>query len=83
MCTHVLFLLLCLQISFIGFLFLVVAVASLLFGGLFQMLIMFCLYRQGYQMFGVTLSFIATRSGLLRWQDHAQRPMGDGGQLAP
>ena len=82
MCTYLL-LWLCLQISFIGFVLLVVAVASVLFRGLFQMLIMFCLYRQGYQMFGVTLSFIATRSGLLRWQDHAQRPVGDSGQSTP
>lgn len=27
-------------------------------------------YRQGYQMFGVKISFVATRSGLLRWIDH-------------
>lgn len=27
-------------------------------------------YRQGYQMFGVKLSFVATRSGLIRWTDH-------------
>ncbi|XP_014246185.1 voltage-dependent calcium channel subunit alpha-2/delta-4 isoform X2 [Cimex lectularius] len=27
--------------------------------------------QQGYQMFGETLSFIATRSGLIRWQEHA------------
>ena len=27
-------------------------------------------YRQGYQMFGVKTSFVATRSGLLRWIDH-------------
>ncbi|XP_037043821.1 voltage-dependent calcium channel subunit alpha-2/delta-4 isoform X2 [Bradysia coprophila] len=26
--------------------------------------------HQGYQMFGVKLSFVATRSGLLRWVDH-------------
>ncbi|RZF45628.1 hypothetical protein LSTR_LSTR010579 [Laodelphax striatellus] len=30
--------------------------------------LMALLYRQGYQMFGVALTFIATRSGLLRWQ---------------
>jgi hypothetical protein len=72
-----------LQMPFIGFLLLVVAVASLLFRGLFQKLIIFCLYRQGYQMFGVTLSFIATHSGLLRWQDHNRHPTGDGGQSAP
>lgn len=28
------------------------------------------IYRQGYQMFGIKLSFVATRSGLLRWVDH-------------
>lgn len=28
------------------------------------------IFRQGYQMFGVKLSFVATRSGLLRWVDH-------------
>ncbi|GJQ67510.1 hypothetical protein Trydic_g5143 [Trypoxylus dichotomus] len=26
--------------------------------------------HQGFQMFGLTLSFVATRSGLLRWTDH-------------
>lgn len=25
---------------------------------------------QGHHMFGVTLTFIATRSGLLRWREH-------------
>lgn len=25
-------------------------------------------------MFGLTLSFVATRSGLLRWTDHAPQP---------
>ena len=33
-------------------------------------LILLLFYRQGYQMFGVKTSFVATRSGLLRWIDH-------------
>ncbi|BES90285.1 Calcium channel [Nesidiocoris tenuis] len=33
--------------------------------------------QQGYQMFGVTSTFIATRSGLLRWQDHTSSPPSD------
>ncbi|GFG33999.1 hypothetical protein Cfor_04865 [Coptotermes formosanus] len=82
MCARVMLLSFCLQTSCVGFLLLVMEVTSHLLGASFQMVIMFCLYRQGYQMFGVTLSFIATRSGLLRWQDHAQTPVGDGGQEA-
>ncbi|CAB3369336.1 Hypothetical predicted protein [Cloeon dipterum] len=27
--------------------------------------------QQGYQMFGVAMTFVATRSGLLRWKDHS------------
>ncbi|KAK9758435.1 VWA N-terminal [Popillia japonica] len=30
--------------------------------------------HQGFQMFGLTLSFVATRSGLLRWTDHDSKP---------
>lgn len=29
-------------------------------------------FSRGYQMFGVKTSFVATRSGLLRWIDHIQ-----------
>lgn len=29
-----------------------------------------CILSQGHHMFGVMLTFIATRSGLLRWRDH-------------
>ncbi|XP_059617030.1 voltage-dependent calcium channel subunit alpha-2/delta-3 isoform X2 [Phlebotomus argentipes] len=36
--------------------------------------LMALLHRQGYQMFGVTVSFVATRSGLLRWVDHIPHP---------
>ncbi|XP_050440544.1 voltage-dependent calcium channel subunit alpha-2/delta-3 isoform X2 [Adelges cooleyi] len=32
--------------------------------------LMALLHSQGHHMFGVTLTFIATRSGLLRWRDH-------------
>ncbi|XP_031622990.1 voltage-dependent calcium channel subunit alpha-2/delta-4 [Contarinia nasturtii] len=34
--------------------------------------LMALLHRQGYQMFGIKLSFVATRSGLLRWKDHIE-----------
>ncbi|XP_059481802.1 voltage-dependent calcium channel subunit alpha-2/delta-3 isoform X2 [Neocloeon triangulifer] len=27
--------------------------------------------QQGYQMFGVAMTFVATRSGLMRWKDHS------------
>nr|CAD7262603.1 unnamed protein product [Timema shepardi] len=39
--------------------------------------------KQGYQMFGVTLSFIATRSGLFRWQDHTPTNVQDSGYNLP
>ncbi|XP_075214887.1 voltage-dependent calcium channel subunit stolid [Lycorma delicatula] len=39
--------------------------------------LMALLHRQGYQMFGATLSFIATRSGLLRWQEHISTMQSD------
>ncbi|XP_050524029.1 voltage-dependent calcium channel subunit alpha-2/delta-3 isoform X2 [Daktulosphaira vitifoliae] len=32
--------------------------------------LMALLHSQGHHMFGVTLTFIATRSGLLRWREH-------------
>lgn len=34
------------------------------------MVFFFSTNRQGYQMFGVKISFVATRSGLFRWIDH-------------
>ncbi|XP_054277448.1 voltage-dependent calcium channel subunit alpha-2/delta-3-like isoform X1 [Macrosteles quadrilineatus] len=39
--------------------------------------LMALLHRQGYTMFGVTLSFIATRSGLLRWEEHMTNGQSD------
>nr|CAD7570715.1 unnamed protein product [Timema californicum] len=46
-------------------------------------MLMALLHRQGYQMFGVTLSFIATRSGLFRWQDHTPTNVQDSGYNLP
>ncbi|XP_067002670.2 voltage-dependent calcium channel subunit alpha-2/delta-3 [Anabrus simplex] len=46
-------------------------------------MLMALLHRHGYQMFGVTLSFIATRSGLLRWQDHLPPTVSDSSQPIP
>uniref|UniRef100_A0A8D8RY65 Voltage-dependent calcium channel subunit alpha-2/delta-3 n=1 Tax=Cacopsylla melanoneura TaxID=428564 RepID=A0A8D8RY65_9HEMI len=34
--------------------------------------------QQGYSMFGVTLSFLATRSGLIRWKEHVGAMPGSG-----
>lgn len=35
-----------------------------------QMVVSFLCCRKGYELFAVKLSFVATRSGLLRWNDH-------------
>ncbi|KAI5752192.1 hypothetical protein M8J77_014740 [Diaphorina citri] len=44
--------------------------------------LMALLHRQGYSMFGVTLSFIATRSGLIRWKEHVGSVPGSGAEFA-
>lgn len=43
---------------------------KLFFSSSMILIVNFHIYRQGYQMFGVKLSFVATRSGLIRWTDH-------------
>lgn len=44
--------------------------------------LMALLHRQGYSMFGVTLSFLATRGGLIRWKEHAGAAPGSGLEFA-